>query len=321
MEALKNHHQLFELLPNEVVVNTFTFVDADTLFDCRLVCKRWKELIDEYAFQEKVARKNKFMNDGRGYYSFSQINSNDIRKLDLPWYVFYVIIKYDPFNRNLVKNHCGQDEWNHWENVTNTLWTIRSDVDIFNYVNLSCIQRISQDNRCVLSDPDFDGHTSCFVIDFQYLRSIKQKIIFKDYGLNEIVMKTLRPKISFSAWYYREFCRNIIYTLRATVHSRTNEVVGVCDSIDTDLFGWNKVSNSFEIRGDETSLILHHSMTNLRLSTLLYNFKMSCSVVKISLPIKYKNIDSLNDDVKKFTSQMVSTLSFSYDTEDVSFIS
>ncbi|XP_026821492.1 F-box only protein 6-like [Rhopalosiphum maidis] len=295
MEALKNHHQLFDLLPNEVIVNTFTFIDADTLFDCRLVCKRWKELIDEYAFQEKAARENEFMNDGRGYYSFSQINSNDIRKLDLPWYVFYVIIKYDPFNRNLVKNHCGQGGLNHWGNITNTLWSMPGDFDMFNFVDMSCIQQIPQDNRYVLSDPDFDGYTSCFVIDFQYLRTIDQQIIFKDYGLNEIVMKTLRPKISFSAWYYRDNSQHISYTLRATVHSRTNEIIGLCDNVDTGLqreFGWNKVSNSFEIQGDETSLILHHSIMDSRFSCSMTNFKMSCSVVKIPLPIKYKNVNS-----------------------------
>jgi hypothetical protein len=75
------------------------------------------------------------------------------------------------------------------------------DFDMLNFVDMSCVHQIPQDKRHVLSDPDFDGHTSCFVIDFQYIRSIKQKIIFKDYGLNETVMKTLRPKILFSAWY------------------------------------------------------------------------------------------------------------------------
>jgi hypothetical protein len=61
--------------------------------------------------------------------------------------------------------------------------------------DLSYIQQIPQDERYVLSDPDFCGHTSYFVIDFRYLQTINQKIIFKDYGLNEIVMKTIRPKI------------------------------------------------------------------------------------------------------------------------------
>jgi hypothetical protein len=46
--------------------------------------------------------------------------------------------------------------------------------------------------------------------------------------------------------YYREseYNQNIIYTLRATVHSRTSEIIGVCDNIETGLqseFGWNKV--------------------------------------------------------------------------------
>lgn len=110
MEVFKNSHKPFDLLPDEMVVNTLSFVDADTLLDCRLVCKRWRELIDAYAFQEKASRENEIVNNGRGYYSFSQIDSNSVRKLELAWYVFYVICKYDPFNRNLVKNHCGQSK-------------------------------------------------------------------------------------------------------------------------------------------------------------------------------------------------------------------
>jgi len=110
MEVLK-YNQLFDLLPNEIIINIFILIDAKTLLDCRLVCKRWQELIDAYVFQEKAALENKFVNNGQGYSSFSQIGSNDIRKIELPWYVFYVIGKYDPFNRNLVKNHCGQGEY------------------------------------------------------------------------------------------------------------------------------------------------------------------------------------------------------------------
>lgn len=95
MEVLKNN-QTFDLLPNEMVINTFILIDTNTLLDCRLVCKRWQKLIF------------KFVNNSRGYSGFSQISSNDIRKIELPWYVFYVISKYNSFNRNLIKNHCGQ---------------------------------------------------------------------------------------------------------------------------------------------------------------------------------------------------------------------
>lgn len=100
----------FESLPDEMVVCTLSFVDPDTLLNCRLVCQRWHQLIDAYVFQEKASRDNELANGGRGYHSFSLIDSNTVRKLDLPWYVFYAICKYDPFNRNLVKNHCGQSE-------------------------------------------------------------------------------------------------------------------------------------------------------------------------------------------------------------------
>jgi len=48
-------------------------------------------------------------------------------------------------------------------------------------------------------DPDFDGHTSCFVSTYR-LCSKRQTIIFKNYGLNDIVMKTLQPEISVSEW-------------------------------------------------------------------------------------------------------------------------
>lgn len=110
MEVLKNPQEPSELLPDEMIVYVLSFIDANKLLDCRLVCKRWQELLDSYVFQEKASRQNKYVNNGRGYVSFSEIDSNNVRKLELPWYVFYVICKYDPFNRNLVKNHCGQSK-------------------------------------------------------------------------------------------------------------------------------------------------------------------------------------------------------------------
>ncbi|KAL5239302.1 hypothetical protein ACI65C_006712 [Semiaphis heraclei] len=112
-----NHYDPFDLIPNEIVSNILILNDPDTLFVCRLVCKRWQQLIDTYVFQEKAARENEFANNGRGYYSFSHIHPNDVRSLEFPWYVFYTICKHDPFNRNLVKNPCGhaENECEHWD--------------------------------------------------------------------------------------------------------------------------------------------------------------------------------------------------------------
>jgi len=74
-----------------------------------LCVKDSKNLLTHMYFKKKAALENKLVNNGRGYSSFSQISSNDIRKIELPWYVFCVISKFDQFNRNLIKNHCGQD--------------------------------------------------------------------------------------------------------------------------------------------------------------------------------------------------------------------
>lgn len=111
MEAVSNNGEPFGLLPDEMVVYTLSFVDADSLLCCRLVCRSWRQLIDAYVYQEKASCENQSVNDGRGYYSFSQIDSKTVRKLDFPWYVFYTICKHDPFNRNLVKNNCGQSKF------------------------------------------------------------------------------------------------------------------------------------------------------------------------------------------------------------------
>lgn len=107
----------FDLLPDEMVVYALSFVDVDTLLACRLVSRRWRELIEAYVFQEKASRENEYVNNGHGFFSFSQIDSNTVRKLDLPWYIFYVICKHDPFNRNLVKNPCGLGKLNKIDSI------------------------------------------------------------------------------------------------------------------------------------------------------------------------------------------------------------
>lgn len=48
-------------------------------------------------------------------------------------------------------------------------------------------------------NPDFEGQTSCFVSTYR-LCVKSQTVFFKNYGLNETVMKVLKPRISFSEW-------------------------------------------------------------------------------------------------------------------------
>lgn len=281
MEVLKNHHEPFNLLPDEMVVYTLSFIDADTLLNCRLVCKIWRELIDAYVFQEKSSRENEYVNNGRGYYSFSKIDSSNIRKLELPWYVFYVICKYDPFNRNLVKNHCGQNQYMHWS-ITNdhNWWTI---------------EETPEGAPLLPDDPDFDGHTSCFVSTYR-LCSKRQKIILKNYGLNDIMMKTLQPEISVSEWYTGRFDCGCKYALRATVHDKNDKLIEQHNYNDTlpqwEANIWTKASHSFKNQSNASHLILYHSGVDTQYWAGHYGTKISGSVVKVLLPIKFKCAES-----------------------------
>ncbi|XP_015374563.1 PREDICTED: uncharacterized protein LOC107169351 [Diuraphis noxia] len=291
--VLKNHHELFDLLPNEIVSHVLIFIDWDTLFVCRLVCKKWQQLIDTYVFQEKTAIENKFANDGRGYYSFSQIGSNSVRSLDLPWYVFYLIGKYDPFNKNLVKNSCGQGK-GHWDgpgevNFINkfTLW---SNLSLWTDFKLSPLTTPTE----LIEDPDLNGYKLYFTTPLYNFYSMYQKIVFKDHGLNQNVMKSLQPEIIFSAWIKNGCYRHYKYILQVILHDELENTIAEHNVRSPEIQRqWVKTSSSLKMMGNESSITLHHKIDD-RSKYLCdyqdnpYNLKITCSVVKILLPTEFK---------------------------------
>lgn len=64
------------------------------------------------------------------------------------------------------------DHWLYWEsiNTAGVMPPFLSDLDM-DY-DFSQISRIPQYGQLLLSDPDFDGHSSFFNVDFRYLRTI-----------------------------------------------------------------------------------------------------------------------------------------------------
>ncbi|XP_025412344.1 F-box only protein 27-like [Sipha flava] len=267
----------FELLPDEMVVYVLSFVDTDTLLNCRLVSKRWLDLIEAYVFQEKASRENEYVNNGNGYFSFSEIDTNTVRKLDLPWYIFYVICKHDPFNRNLVKNPCGHEGLKYWVSTS--------------YHNMWIVEKSPEGASPLPNDPDFDGHTSCFVSTYRQC-SKQQKIIFKDYGLNSTVMKYLNPEIFVSEWYSGRFDCGCKYTLKAAIHDSNGKLIEQHNYNDVlpqwEANIWTKASHSFKNQSDANHLILYHSGVDTQFWAGHYGTKISGSVVKVILPIRFK---------------------------------
>lgn len=88
-------------LPEEIVSYILSYVPLKSLIECRRVCKTWKYIIDENVWKILTRSANKLQ-------SFSKISYGERMALNLPSYVYYAIFTKDPFERNLVRNNCGQ---------------------------------------------------------------------------------------------------------------------------------------------------------------------------------------------------------------------
>lgn len=64
----------------------------DLVFNCRRVCKTWCNVIDEFVLKRKCEKDN-----------------YDVKNKDLPWFACYwILVKKNLWNRNLIKNGCGE---------------------------------------------------------------------------------------------------------------------------------------------------------------------------------------------------------------------
>ncbi|XP_050428955.1 F-box only protein 6-like [Adelges cooleyi] len=269
----------FCTLPNEMVIYVLSLVDEDSLLTCRLVTRSWRYLIDKFVFQDKASKENALVNNGQGFYSFSNIGSNSIKRLDLPWYVFYTICKYDPFNRNLVKNHCGQNNFDHWSTLErNQGWAIENR---------------PEGAPMLPDDPDFDGQTSCFVSTYR-LCAKKQNIEFKKHGITKKLMQYLKPDIFVSEWFSGRFDCGCKYSLEATVYDDKNCILEQHNYQKTlhqwQADSWTKISHTFRSLNNPYRIILLHSGVDTQFWAGYYGTKISGSVVKVLLPLKLKPI-------------------------------
>ncbi|XP_034934476.1 F-box only protein 6-like [Chelonus insularis] len=160
-------------IPEELLAELLCYVDYKSLLNCQIVCKRWKVLIQEYVWRKKA----------------EMIFGQSLQCIkDMPWPVYYVICKKNPFDKNLVKNHSGQNglkkDWqivsqggDHWkvENPPNGVPPLPDD-------------------------PVFEGHQSCFVTS--YFTCTKRQIInLVEEGLSPYLLDTFQPPIVVSEWY------------------------------------------------------------------------------------------------------------------------
>jgi len=87
-------------IPPELLTEIFCRVEPKSLLNCQLVCKRWKILIQSYVWRKKAEM---------------TVNKLFPRHKEIPWQAFYHICKKKPFERNLLRNHSGQNGKKYWQ--------------------------------------------------------------------------------------------------------------------------------------------------------------------------------------------------------------
>lgn len=156
-------------IPEELLGELFCYVDCKSLLNCQLVCKRWKDLIQEYVWRKKAEL------------IFGQ-SLQCLKSYELPWTVYYKICKKNPFERNLLKNHSGQEGLKkHWV-------ISRQGGDHWR------IEKPPVGVPPLPDDPVFEGKNSCFVTSYS-LCSKRQIVDLIAEGLSDVLLDTFQPPI------------------------------------------------------------------------------------------------------------------------------
>lgn len=250
-------------IPEEVLIHILSYVDAQTLVNLRLCCKLWKELIDKEVWKMKAYRER--------YSSLRSVNP----KLKLPWYVYYIICIRDPFEKNLIRNHCGQEQLGHWN--------IKS----------------SGGDRWVIEDPpqgadtlpeseEIENLSSCFATSF-YSCSKEQLINLNEHGFNDKIMDEVQPDIEVSEWYAGRFDCGCIYEMQAELQNENQEEVvnfSCRESIEQwQGREWNKVSHVFRNYDKGVRFIrFYHGGVDTQFWAGHYGSKMTGACVKLKIP-------------------------------------
>ncbi|XP_043918136.1 F-box only protein 2-like [Protopterus annectens] len=88
-------------LPDDLHFLVLSYVPEDSLLrHCRLVCHRWKEIVDSQALWKLKCQRAGIVNN---------IGHFPVR---FEWKRVYLT---KPFDRNLIKNPCGEHQYNYWK--------------------------------------------------------------------------------------------------------------------------------------------------------------------------------------------------------------
>lgn len=191
-------------MPEEIVSIILSYIPPKKILNTTLVCKKWCNIIKSDAF-------------------WSEIYSREYnrRPKKLPWYVYYSYITSDYFDKNLIKNGNGQNQFDHWKIV-------------MNYGDGFRIEDPPQSSDPLPSDvPEFNGKTSCFATSYYECNKF-QEISFRRNRLLQLIFMKYRPHIYVSEWMAARFDCGCSYNLFCKLYGRDEPVKGRVKVIQDD---------------------------------------------------------------------------------------
>ncbi|XP_064212417.1 F-box only protein 6 [Tribolium castaneum] len=169
-------------LPEEIVTIILNYIPPKQVLKASLVCKKWCNIIKSDSFWSDI---------------YSRRYNKKPKKL--PWYVYYCLLTSDYFDKNLIKNGNGQNQYQNWKIVMNY-------GDGFRIEDPPC-----GSDPLPPDVPDFNGKTSCFATSYYECNKF-QEVSLNNRLLRLIFMK-YKPHIYLSEWVAARFDCGSVYHL------------------------------------------------------------------------------------------------------------
>ncbi|RZF34915.1 hypothetical protein LSTR_LSTR011409 [Laodelphax striatellus] len=174
-------------LPTELLIHILSLVDfRDLVNNCRLVSRKWKEVVDSVALRRKAE-----MHCSRKV--LNALPNGKHNETVHSWQIYYLMLN-NVFARNLLRNNCGQNKMEYWRpchtDDIGTKWKV---------------EEYPEGSDFLPENDDFGAGRCCFSPSSRY--SSKYQIIrLKDFGLTQRIMDQIRPVIRIREWYYLSDC-------------------------------------------------------------------------------------------------------------------
>ncbi|XP_076244678.1 F-box only protein 6 isoform X2 [Calliopsis andreniformis] len=250
-------------LPEELLAEIFCYVTDKSLLNCQLVCKRWKNLIQSYVWRKKAE------------ITFGRLFLWD---QDVPWHEYYLISKKKPFERNLVKNHSGEEGVEkYWDSIDEggIPWKVENPP--------IGVPPLPSD------EPLFNGKQFCFVTSYLLCPKV-QTINLKTEGLSPYILDHFQPPIVVSEWYSCRWDCPATYECKVQLIGQDNKILDSFEFFNGSeenekRHTWLKVTHEFINYGPGlTKILFYHGGVDGLFWAGHYGSKMAGACVYVKFP-------------------------------------